>query len=68
MRACDYWWNADDGEWCDLTDGACECGGRQKNCSMNGWALEAVLREEKKITLAETALRARRARRQEEAG
>jgi len=35
---------------------------------MNGWALEAVLREEKKITLAETALRARRARRQEEAG
>jgi len=67
VRACDYWWNAGEEEWCDLTGGSCECGGRQQDCSLNGKAVDAALREEEKATLAEAALRARRARRQQEA-
>ncbi len=67
MKSCDYWWDAGDGERCDLTDGPCECGGDLRDCSLNGKAVDAALREEEKITLAETALRARRARKQQEA-
>jgi len=67
VRACSYWWNADEEEWCDLTDAACECGGRRQDCSLSDKSIAAALREEEKATLAEAARRARRARKQQEA-
>ena len=68
MGECSYWWKADDDEQrCDLTDRACACAGRENNCPLGGRAIGAALREEEKVTLAETAMRARRARKAKEA-
>ncbi len=33
MMQCDYWAFTGKFEWCELSDGACNCRGNEKHCS-----------------------------------
>lgn len=67
MGQCAYWWTIDEDQWCDLTDNACSCEGSEAQCALSGSAISAALLEQERMTLAETAQRARRRRSAEEA-
>lgn len=34
MTQCDYWCLAGKIEWCEVTEQACSCGGKNRNCTL----------------------------------
>ncbi|MCL5104976.1 MAG: hypothetical protein M1133_12800 [Armatimonadetes bacterium] len=59
---CEYWYNEDNADWCDLANSGCTCAGKEVNCALNGKSISAALREQEKMTLQEESLRARKRR------
>ncbi|MCL5103217.1 MAG: hypothetical protein M1133_03755 [Armatimonadetes bacterium] len=62
---CDYWCNDDNEQWCDLAGSECKCGGKEVECALSDKSVSAAFREQEKMTMRETALRAQKRRMKE---
>jgi len=63
MEQCEYWWQDDETQRCDVIDSPCACGGSNEQCCIKGRAIIDMVRQAEKITLDETSLRDQRRRR-----
>lgn len=62
MEQCDYWWQDDKTEQCNLISSSCKCGGSNEHCCIKGPSIADALREEEMMTLKESSDRNQRRR------
>ena len=57
MEQCEYWWQDDETQRCELIDGPCACGGSNEQCCIKGRAIIDMARQAEKFTLDDASLR-----------
>lgn len=57
MEQCEFWWQNDQAEECDLVNDVCKCGGSSDHCCIKGPSIVDALREEERVTLKEASER-----------
>jgi len=60
MSTCSYLSVTDEEHWCELSEGLCPHEGSLEKCALDTKSIAAAVREQKKASLSDAAIRARK--------